>query len=79
MKLIRPGREPKWSLEASCPQCGAVLLIEEEDVICKYYPAEYADSGYYQFTCSCMACKMKMTIPGSKIDRWTQDRMKQRQ
>jgi hypothetical protein len=59
MQTIRPGRKQKgWAIEQSCTGrgnggggCGALLLVEEDDVFCTYSHSRDETDVFYTFRC----------------------------
>ena len=63
MKIIKPGKHPKWTLEATCTGkgnggggCGAKLLLEEGDLF-HTFTHRYGDSRETYTSFRCCSCK----------------------
>ena len=73
MKVIKKGREQKgWAEEFTCTGkgnddggCGAVLLVEEDDIFITHSSAR--DESIYYATFECPDCGVKTDPPKDKI------------
>lgn len=71
MKVLKEG--PGWNIEQTCTGkgngdggCGAVLLVEKDDIYMTWHTYLAGDTDYYYtFTCPC--CDVKTDIPEEEL------------
>ena len=59
MKIIKNGEytPPTWNMEYKCTKCGAILLIEDKDLV--YYCSDF---GRCSLKTMCPICTRKLSI-----------------
>lgn len=74
MKVIKPGSQLSWSIEATCtgagngrPGCGALLLVEEGDLFRTESNALHETTTYITFRCP---CGRATDLPRSSVPLW---------
>ena len=66
MKVVKKSPHKKWEKKKTCPHCGAVLLVSEEDL----HEYHHHEEGYWTGF-KCPECKklVEVKVPDAVYDR----------
>ncbi len=67
MKVLEPGKRPKWSIERKCTECGAKLLVDFDDLSKTYNTCYDETTEFVGFDCG--HCGVRNDLPKSKLPK----------
>lgn len=69
MKVIKKPDVSDWSYKWTCSGCDTELMVEAQDITCRYYDGDIREPGYHSYSANCCECGCSISVPESKIPK----------